>query len=143
MVTMQAHHGIWSPWKLTLSPDQRRGILRHLAAVDPKIKRLSLQSIFYRLYNQTVVWEYQYFRGTATRPGTADLTELTEDFNFVFPYLNWRLLMRSYITKLKRRARERHERRVQRYLVDIGINQLGGSPERGLLKYTLAKPVYA
>ena len=29
-----------------------------------------------------------------------------------------------------------HERRVQRYLVDIGINQLGESPQRGLLKYT-------
>ena len=29
-----------------------------------------------------------------------------------------------------------HSRRVQRYLVDIGINQLGESPQRGLLKYT-------
>lgn len=32
--------------------------------------------------------------------------------------------------------RDWHSRRVQRYLVDIGINQLGGSPQRGLLKYT-------
>ena len=28
-------------------------------------------------------------------------------------------------------------KRVQSYLVDIGINQLGGSPQRGLLKYTI------
>ena len=141
MVTMEAHRGIWSPWKLTLSLDQGRGILRQLARVDPALPRLSLQSIFYRLYKRSVIWEYQNFRGTATRPGTADLTELTEDFNFHFPYINWRLLMRSYIVKLKRRARERHERRVQRYLVDIGINQLGDSPQRGLLKYTIDQPL--
>ena len=33
-----------------------------------------------------------------------------------------------------------HYKRVQRYLVDIGINQLGESPQRGLLKYTFDQP---
>ena len=130
MVTMEAHRGIWSPWKLTLSLDQGRGILRQLARVDPALPRLSLQSIFYRLYKRSVIWEYQNFRGTATRPGTADLTELTEDFNFHFPYLNWRLLMRSYITKLKQRVRERRlQRRVQNTVARGYVNQQSSPTE--------------
>ena len=42
---------------------------------------------------------------------------------------------------LQRRIRNRRWRRVQRYLVDIGINLFGESPQRGLLKYTWDKPV--
>ena len=43
--------------------------------------------------------------------------QLTEEFNMNFPFLNWRLLMRSYITKLKQRVRERRlQRRVKNTL---------------------------
>ena len=34
-----------------------------------------------------------------------------------------------------------HYKRVQRYLVDIGISQLG-DPRRGLLKYTFLSPLF-
>ena len=39
------------------------------------------------------------------------------------------------------RSERAHQRRVRRYLVDIGINQLGESPQRGLLKYTFDQPL--
>ena len=39
------------------------------------------------------------------------------------------------------RSERAHQRRVRRYLVDIGINQLGESPQRGLLKYTIDQPL--
>ena len=40
---------------------------------------------------------------------------------------------------LQRRFRNRRWRRVQRYLVDIGLNRFG-DPKRGLLYYTLHMP---
>ena len=52
------------------------------------------------------------------------------------PLLN--ALRRFVVRWREERARRR---RVQRYLVDIGINQLGESPQRGLLKYTFDQPL--
>ena len=52
------------------------------------------------------------------------------------PLLN--ALRRFVVRWREERARRR---RVQRYLVDIGINQLGDSPQRGLLKYTIDQPL--
>ena len=113
--------------------DQGRLILRQLARVDPVMPHMSLQSIFKRLYNKSIIWEYQKFRGTTLRdgrPGTPDLAELTEEFNFYFPYLNWRLLMRSYITKLKQRVRAtRLERRVRNTVARGYVNQQSSPTE--------------
>ena len=59
---------------------------------------------------------------------------------FVFTGFQRGLKVRSYFFSLRRIAKWLRDRvyykRVQRYLVDIGINQLGESPQRGLLKYT-------
>ena len=118
---------------MSLNLDQWRLIRRQLARVDPVLPRLSLQSIFYRLYNKSIIWEYQKFRGATLRdgrPATPDLAELTEEFNFNFPYLNWRLLMRSYITKLKQRVRERRlQRRVQNTVARGYVNQQSSDTE--------------
>ena len=64
--------------------------------MDPTQPHLSLQSIFFGLHREYILSEYRLFRGTffgniGRRPGTADLGELTEEFNYHFPYLNWRL----------------------------------------------------
>ena len=100
------------------------GLIREkLAKVDPAVPALSLQRQFYRTYNRPVIYEY-------TKPGVPDITELTEDFNFYFPYMYWRQLIRSYITKLKRRVRAtRVERRV-RNMVPLGyVNQQSTATE--------------
>ena len=52
------------------------------------------------------------------------------------PLLN--ALRRFVVRWQEKRARRR---RVQRYLVDIGINRLGENPQRGLLKYTFDQPL--
>ena len=52
------------------------------------------------------------------------------------PLLN--ALRRFVVRWREKRARRR---RVQRYLVDIGINRLGENPQRGLLKYTFDQPL--
>ena len=105
---------------MSLNLVQFRGMRHQLTRVDPALPHFSLQSIFYRLYGRSVTWEYQLFRGTAPRESggiTPDLAQLTEEFNMNFPFLNWRLLMRSYITKLKQRVRERRlQRRVKNTL---------------------------
>ena len=51
------------------------------------------------------------------------------------PLLN---ALRRFVVRWREQRTRR--RRVQRYLVDIGINQLGDSPQRGLLKYTFDQP---
>ena len=105
------------------------GLIRDkLAKVDPAVPALSLQRQFYRSYNRSVIYEYRHFRGT--KPGVPDITELTEDFSFHFPYMYWRQLVRSYITKLKRLVRAtRVERRV-RNMVPLGyVNQQSTATE--------------
>ena len=104
-------------------------IRRQLARVDPAVPTLSLQRMFSRVYNRPVIYEYRHFRGT--KPGDPDLTELTETFNYSFTYLNWRQLMRSYITKLKRlvRATRSLQRRVQRTVTEGFVNQQSTATE--------------
>ena len=112
---------------MSLYQNQYPGMRHQLTRVDPALPHFSLQSIFYRLYGRSVIWEYQLFRGTAPRESggiTPDLAQLTEEFNMNFPFLNWRLLMRSYITKLKRRVRERRLQRQRR------IDQILGKRKR-------------
>ena len=118
---------------LSFRQDYAPLIRRQWQRVDMTVPRLSLQNIFYRLYNKSIIWEYQKFRGTTLRdgrPATPDLAELTEEFNFNFPYLNWRLLMRSYITKLKQRVRAtRLERRVRNTVARGYVNQQSSPTE--------------
>ena len=65
--------------------------------------------------------------------------------NEEFPFLLKMIRVREYwyswrrIRELIRRLTETRtrRRRVQRYLVDIGISQYGRSPRRGLLRYTI------
>ena len=118
---------------MSLNLVQRLGVIHQLTRVDPALPRLSLQSIFYKLYGRSVTWEYQLFRGTAPRESggiTPDLAQLTEEFNLNFPFLNWRLLMRSYITKLKQRVRERRlQRRVQNTVARGYVNQQSSPTE--------------
>ena len=52
-------------------------------------------------------------------------------------WYSWRRI-RELIRRLTETRTRR--RRVQRYLVDIGINQHAESPRRGLLKYTFDQP---
>ena len=103
--------------------------IRHkLAKVDPAVPALSLQRQFYRTYHRPVIYEYRHFRGT--KPGVPDITELTEDFSFYFPYMYWRQLVRSYITKLKRRVRAtRVERRVRNTVARGYVNQQSTATE--------------
>ena len=90
---------------------------RQFYSVDPSKPRRSLRSMFKRVQSSTALWEYQNFRGTAPRPQPPNLDDLVNSITWVFPYLNWRLLMRSYITKLKQRVRERRlQRRVKNTL---------------------------
>ena len=108
---------------------QRRIIRENLARADPAVPTLSLQRMISRVYNRPVIYEYRNFRGT--KPGDPDLTELTETFNYSFTFINWRQLMRRYITKLKRlvRATRLLQRRVQRTVTEGFVDQQSTATE--------------
>ena len=86
--------------------------------------------MFKRVQSSTALWEYQNFRGTAPRAVLPVLEDLVNALAETFPYLNWRLLMRSYITKLKQRVRERRlQRRVQNTVARGYVNQQSSPTE--------------
>ena len=81
----------------------------------------SLRFMLKRMYRR-IFWEYRQSRDRPAR-----IVFLWDEVNNALPYINWRLLMRSYITKLKRRVRV--QRRVQRTVTEGYVNQQSTATE--------------
>ena len=87
---------------------------------------MSLRRMLKRVY-KWVIWEYKYRGINIDESGSVLAQEVNDN---ALPYINWRLLMRSYITKLKQRVRAtRLQRRVQNTVARGYVNQQSSPTE--------------